>query len=849
MVKRLLRNAGLFLSVGLFILALTVMHHKLKQYHYRDIVRQLDQVPSGALVKAGGLTVLDYAVLTAYDALALVYIGRRIKYHKLAIASFVGYVFSHNATIVGGSAARYRIYSALGVAATEVARLVVFCLFTFWLGFFAVCGIVFSLGAANVPTGLPTPFGSVRPIGVICLAIVGLYMAAITLRKRPVSLLGWEFTLPSFAISAGQVTIASVDWLLAAGVLYVLLPPGTNVTFFRFMGVFMLAQTAGVLSYVPGGLGVFETAILVLLGDTVETSSLVGSLVLYRLIYYILPLAIASILLAVHEVIPRRKLFMRLGVAFGKWGSAVAPSLFAFAGFVAGTILLFSGALPPAKGRIGLLRDLLPLPAIEASHFLGSVTGAGLLLLAKGLERRLDAAYHLTAVLLATGVVFSLLKGLDYEEAIILSVMLAALLPCHSQFYRKASLISQRFTLRWALLVAAALLCSVWLGWFSYKHVSYSHQLWWEFAVHGDAPRFLRASLGAIVLVFLYAVARLLVPARPEPKVLDRSVFESVRAIVSNSSRTYPNLALLGDKEFILSQKHNAFIMYGVERRTWVALGDPVGTEDEWEELAWQFVELCDQYDGWPVFYQIEAAHLDLYANLGMSFLKLGEEGRVELQSFSLEGHPRRGLRHTHNKIAKENYTFEIVPAEQVPQMLAALEGVSKAWLSQKNTSEKGFSLGFFSPDYVRQFPAAVVRKDRQIAAFANVWLGAEKEELSVDLMRYLPDCFDGMMDYLFVELLLWGKSQNYRWFNFGMAPLSGLEDRALAPLWSRAGAFVFRHGEHFYNFRGLREYKDKFNPQWQPRYLAYPSGLALPQILANIATLISGGVRGIVAK
>jgi phosphatidylglycerol lysyltransferase len=455
----------------------------------------------------------------------------------------------------------------------------------------------------------------------------------------------------------------------------------------------------------------------------------------------------------------------------------------------------------------------------------------------------------LTVALLAAGVVFSLLKGLDYEEAIILSVMLAALSPCHHQFYRKASLISQRFTLRWVALVAAALLCSVWLGLFSYKHISYSHQLWWEFAVHGDAPRFLRASLGAIVLVFLYAVARLLVPARPGPKVLDRSVLETVHAIVSNSKRTHPNLALLGDKEFILSQKRNAFIMYSVERRTWVALGDPVGNEDDWEELAWQFVELCDQYDGWPVFYQVEAVHLDLYANLGMSFLKLGEEARVELQSFSLEGHPRRGLRQAHNKIGKENYTFEIVPPEEVPQILAALEGVSNIWLSQKNTNEKGFSLGFFSPDYIRQFPAAVVRKDQQIVAFANIWMGAEKEELSVDLMRYLPNCPDGMMDYLFVELLLWGKSQSYKWFNFGMAPLSGLEGRALASLWSRAGVFVFRHGEHFYNFRGLREYKDKFDPLWQPRYLAYPSGLALPQILTSIVTLISGGAKGVVMK
>ena len=141
-----------------------------------------------------------------------------------------------------------------------------------------------------------------------------------------------------------------------------------------------------------------------------------------------------------------------------------------------------------------------------------------------------------------------------------------------------------------------------------------------------------------------------------------------------------------------------------------------------------------------------------------------------------------------------------------------------------------------------------MIRNER-IEAFANLWTGAQREELSIDLMRYLPDAVDGIMEYLFICLTLWGKEQGYQWFNLGMAPLSGLENRALAPLWNRLGAFVFRHGEHFYNFQGLRQYKEKFNPQWRPKYLASPGGLALPRIFANLATLISGGMKGMVAK
>jgi phosphatidylglycerol lysyltransferase len=104
-------------------------------------------------------------------------------------------------------------------------------------------------------------------------------------------------------------------------------------------------------------------------------------------------------------------------------------------------------------------------------------------------------------------------------------------------------------------------------------------------------------------------------------------------------------------------------------------------------------------------------------------------------------------------------------------------------------------------------------------------------------------------MDFLFVELTLWGKKEEYRWFNLGVAPLSGLETHAFAPLWNRLGSFIFRHGEHFYNFQGVRQYKEKFDPELEPRYLASPGGLKVPRILVNIASLISRGLRGVVTK
>ena len=260
--KSLARNSGYLISLALFSTAMVVLHHEIKHYHVRDIIAELRQVRLALLGLAVLLTILDYLVLTAYDALALRYIQYRLGYAKIALASFVGCAFSHNMTILGGSTARYRIYSALGVPATEVARLVVFCGLTFWLGFFALGGTIFLVEHQGLPVSLHIPFTSAWPIGAIFLAVVLAYLVLAAFRQQPLKVLGWELAIPSMPIFVGQIAIASLDWLLACGVLYVLLPAAVKLTYFKFLSIFMLAQALGLLSYVPGGLGVFEAVIL-----------------------------------------------------------------------------------------------------------------------------------------------------------------------------------------------------------------------------------------------------------------------------------------------------------------------------------------------------------------------------------------------------------------------------------------------------------------------------------------------------------------------------------------------------------------------------------------------------------
>ncbi len=533
------------------------------------------------------------------------------------------------------------------------------------------------------------------------------------------------------------------------------------------------------------------------------------------------------------------------------WFTGLLPSFFAGLTLVSGAVLLFSGATRALPDRMAILRSVLPLSVLEVSHLLASVIGMLLLILARGLQRRLDAAYWLTLVLLVAGAVFSLLKGIDYEEATLLALLALALGPAHKLFYRRASLFNASFSVGWIVAIVAVFGCATWLVMFSYKHVEYSSSLWWEFSFHeGGAPRALRALVGAAVAGLLFALASLIKPQRLRRTPPSEAELQRALPLIRGFHSAQAHLALMGDKHLLFDADGKAFLMYDTEGRSWVSMGDPVGEdEDARRELVWSFREQCERAGGWPVFYQVSPADLDMYLEVGMSLLKIGEEARVRLADFNLDGKSRKTLRGTVNKLGRDGLRLEIVPANEVAPLLPRLKEISDAWLGDKHAREKRFSLGAFDPRYLVRTPVALVWQGERIVAFANLFLTETREETSLDLMRFVPDGPSGIMDYLFVELMQWAKGEGYRWFNLGMAPLAGLTSRRQAPLWNRFGALVFGRGERFYNFRGLQRYKDKFDPEWEPRYMAVPGGIALPMILANVASLISGGLTGVVRR
>lgn len=532
--------------------------------------------------------------------------------------------------------------------------------------------------------------------------------------------------------------------------------------------------------------------------------------------------------------------------------TAAAPWTAAALTLAAGVMLIASAATPSEPARFVRLMAFEPVLLIEISHFMSSVLGLMLVMLAFGLRARLGAAWAATLIVLAVAAPMSLVKGFIWEETVLLGGLAVILTPFRRAFPRTARLTRMEVTPGWLLSAACLVVGAGLLGIWSFEHADYGEMPWWKVMADEDAARSLRAWAGAALALLAIGVWRLLVSAAKPPIVGEEDPqFERVRAIlaVAEISRPTSNLALLGDKRFLFSASGDSFLMFGVRGRSWIALGAPVGRRDEQLELLWRFRELADAHAARPGFYNLEADDLPDVVELGFAIQKLGEAAAAPLDDFTIEGTRRGNLRRAWRKAAEEGATFEVVPPEAVEPLIPELKRISDAWLSGHAGGEKGFSLGGFQAAYVQQFPVALVRWEGRIVAFATLWPVASRTAFSIDLMRYVEEGPRRIMDYLFVELINWGRAEGYAAFDFGMAPLSGLDDRPLAPMLSRVGRLIFDRGEEIYNFQGVRGYKDKYDPLWQPRYVAAPRKWAIPLLLADMGLLASGGMANLAKR
>lgn len=839
------------ISFALFIVAAYAVHHQVANYGWDKVIKDLFASSSETLLQMLVMGIFGYVTLSVCERIAIKYTGEKLDYKYVLFGSFLSNAISHNvgSALISGGSIRYRFYSHWGLSKSAIAKITAFSTISYFLSAFTLLIIAVLASAPTTSLNSMLANGPLKLLLVISTLLIASWLVLSGFNKRQIQFGKFTISPPTPTIALRQIIVGTLDLAIAAIVLYIPLLNIADISFSEFLIYYIVAQLVGLVSQVPGGIGIFESSFILLAGHKFPPDKLLAALIIYRIMYYILPLILAGILMVMyetnfHRVIER----LKINYAF-KLFQLATPKLFSVLLLIGGGILLLSGATPGIHERMEWLEFFIPLPLIEFSHLVSGLVGLGMIFLSRAVSVKLDSAYFATILLLSIGIVASLAKGWDFEEASILGLMLIAFIPTRKHFYRKSALIKLEIPLEQLITGAAILGISTWLGFFSYKDIAYSNALWWEVSLTGDAPRFFRSLFVLSVVSGGFLIYRLMSKTSSGLTLPIKEELDLATEIVHNSNSTDHHLVLTGDKYILWSKTKKSFLMYGVTNKFWIAMSDPVGDPTEFEKLVWEFREAADKVAAQIAFYEIGKERIPLYLDLGLSLIKLGQQALIPLESFGLKGKKRQNLRSAINKYQREGYVFEIIHAADVNEILPELKEISDQWLKEKNAKEKRFSLGFFNEEYLRHCNIAVVKKEGKIFAFCNIWPLNNKHQISIDLMRYLTGTPNGIMEFLNISLILWAKEQGFTYFGLGMAPLSGLENHALAPLWHKIGNTIFRIGGDFYNFAGVYFYKDKFNPEWQPIYLAAPPGLQTAAALLAATTLISGGVKGIFSK
>ena len=454
-------------------------------------------------------------------------------------------------------------------------------------------------------------------------------------------------------------------------------------------------------------------------------------------------------------------------------------------------------------------------------------------------------------VLLIGGALLSLLKGIDYEEALFLLLVAWLLYLRRTDFYRLSFPLLSARSFNWLLALLLVVGGYAILGALIHGESMFESVHWLRFAYSQEEPRFMRSLLVAVLSTLGFLGWILFRIPRPPLTLPDKEQLQEAKLFLQKyGENCFSHLIFIGDKYFFYSRDKRALIQYGRIRDRLVALGDPSGDEDAFEEAIKEFRDFADCYDLVPVFHEVSDRYLHLYHDLGFSLFKLGEMAYVSIADFSLAGKKGESLRHSFNRATKLGARFELLNPPFDDPTWAEVQHISDSWLAEKSVAEKGFSLGYFDHDYLSCAPLAVVTVENRPVAFANLMPSYhDKEELSIDLMRQAHDAPPGTMDFLFVNVIEYGRSQGYRYFNLGMAPLSGVGASRYSHTHEKLAGLAYEYGNRLYNYKGLRSFKEKFHPEWRSTYLVYPYSTTVGTLLLDTAALIAGGYWKILFK
>ena len=523
-----------------------------------------------------------------------------------------------------------------------------------------------------------------------------------------------------------------------------------------------------------------------------------------------------------------------------------------------GLLNVLSASTPALADRAALLERFSPLMVTRGGNLTAVLVGFALLVLAYQLTQRKQIAWFTTLAVLSISALSHLLKGLDYEEALLAALLAFYLLMQRRYFQARSDPPSLRQGINALFAGLAFTLAYGTTGFYLLdRHYSINFSLdaalrqtvvmFTQFYDPGLQPitgfgrYFANSIYGVAGVTLAYGAVQLLRPViQRRPALLGQ--WEHACQIVEQYGRsTMARFVLFHDKAYWFSPG-GSVVGYGVRAKTAVALGDPIGPAADAAAAISGFRDYCHQ-QGWePAFYQTLPDYMALYQAAGFEVVRTGHEAIVQLSAFTLDGKVGKPFRTPINKLTRLGHHASIISPPLSQQLVDELREVSDEWLVSMHGKEKHFSLGWFDDDYVRSSAVVVVRDETdRITAFANIIPEYARSEVSIDLMRRRHAVENGTMEFLFATLLLWSREQGYDTFNLGLSSLSGVGEAPDDPTAEKMMHYVYDHASQFYNFQGLHSFKEKFSPSWEPRYVVFPGYSNLPGVWLTLARLGGG--------
>ena len=602
--------------------------------------------------------------------------------------------------------------------------------------------------------------------------------------------------------------------------------------------LFMVANVIGVISMVPGGLGSFDVLMIVELGQLgLDSSAAVVWLLFYRLFYYVIPFLIGAGLFA-QDAGKRLNAYLE-GLPVQLIRKAAFGFLVVFLYF-SGSMLLLRGVAPDLAFQNTLYQRLYPYTFLFLDRVTNVIVAFLILGFGRGIASRVKRAYWPTVIVLIVAMVASLREDNHLRFIVFLILVVIALILTRRELTR------DRLALSWGnKLIDGAV--------FGLTFIFYAFAVFYNApAIHHrhvpdvflfPSERMFFTTLIGVMLAALtvYLIFRYL--SAPTKSLADPYDEARLKAVVAKfGGNEVSHLGLMRDKSLHFYQvdgEDRVFFLFKKKADKLIVMGEPVGDETQIPAAIADFMKQADDQDMSLVFYEINESLTMKLHEFGFDFMKFGEEGYVDVTTFTLAGTKRKGERALMHKFEREGYSVELLKPPFDDALLDDLQTVSDSWLDGR--SEKGFSLGFFDRHYLNQAPIAVVRApDGKIVAFATDMPTGNNEVTSIDLMRSSADAPSGIMDEVFIHLFELAKDRGFKYFNMGMAPLANVGTSSYSFIEEKIAHLVYEYGYRFYGFQGLRSYKNKYVTEWVPKYVAYRKRTSLLFTLLQIMMVVN---------